>query len=193
MHTRALTVARTGKRSEISESRIPQRFLAPKVPRAGDAAGGEFCGTEWSNVVRELLDALVRTAEQWLVRLPIVRPPVPVGDRGVCCIITTIDDRGRLASRSLVRALGWESGTRFQIYPLSEMVIVTPWQNGVELITRHGYIRLPPAVRRGLALGGGDRVLLMASSEHQLLVGFTMSALVVMSVSFCANLAEGAR
>jgi len=131
-------------------------------------------------------------AQSWLMRLPAVEVASGPRDPATRYVVTSVDDRGRLADRSLVRVLDWESQRRFEVSVLREMVIVTARSSGIRLVTRQGYLRLPPFIRRGLGLVAGSRLLLAANLEYDRVVAFTTSALDAMTLAHCTALVSKA-
>ncbi|MCA1190010.1 MULTISPECIES: hypothetical protein [unclassified Saccharopolyspora] len=92
--------------------------------------------------------------------------------------IASIDQRGRIAERSVVQALGWCPGERLQFGLISESVIaVLPDPAGMFSLARRHHIPLPVTARRWCHLQTADRVLLAAAPQHGRLVIYTMSAL----------------
>lgn len=101
--------------------------------------------------------------------LPVPRllPPIPRSD--LFCTVTPIDDRGRLADRSPIRAAGWRPGQPVTISMTDDHSVVIIQASGPETITRHGHLRLPMRVRHACRLSTGDR-LLVAATTTQLMV-----------------------
>jgi hypothetical protein len=93
------------------------------------------------------------------------------------CALTPIDDRGRLADRSPIRAVGWSPGQAITISVAQKTVIVVSQPNGAECITRQGHLRLPARVRHLCRLTPGDRLLIAAAPGPGVLVGYTMPLL----------------
>jgi hypothetical protein len=102
-------------------------------------------------------------------------PPMPAPS--LYCALTPIDDRGRLADRSPIRALGWPPGQAITISVVQETVIVVSQPTGAESITRQGHLRLPARVRHICRLTSGDRLLMAAAPGPGILVGYTMPSL----------------
>jgi hypothetical protein len=72
--------------------------------------------------------------------LPVLLPPV-----GLCslhCAVTPIDNRGRLADRSPVRAAGWSSSQHITIVVTPERVLIVR-PDGPYSITRQGHYESP--------------------------------------------------
>jgi hypothetical protein len=102
-------------------------------------------------------------------------PPMPVPS--LYCTLTPIDDRGRLADRSPIRAVGWSPGQPITISVVQETVVVVSQPNGAESITRQGHLRLPARVRHLCRLTLGDRLLIAAAPGPGVLMGYTMPSL----------------
>lgn len=109
--------------------------------------------------------------------LPVPRPPERVQRSSSRYAFTTIDERGRLGDRSLVRVLNWVPGTLLKPTVLDEQVIVLRRAAGPATVTKLGHVRLPAAIRHRCQLRAGDGLLLTASADHDLLVICTTWAL----------------
>src|SRR5262249_45414050 len=96
------------------------------------------------------------------------------------CVVTPMDDRGRLADRSPLQILRWRPGLPVAMSVLLGAVVIVPDHDGPYTITRQGYLRLPASVRHACRLEAGDRLLLMACPGRDLLVAYTMAALQAM-------------
>ena len=103
----------------------------------------------------------------------------------MCYALTTLDNCGRLADRSLVRGLRWEPGHRIEItaVPQAAMIIVSGI-GGSDAINGQGHLQLPVAVRRSCNLETGDRVLLAADRERGAVLAYTMAALDAMILAW---------
>jgi hypothetical protein len=91
--------------------------------------------------------------------LPVPRLSAPRPDTVACYALTKIDDRGRLADRSLIRALGWGPGHRVQLAVAEGAVLAVSSAEGRDAINGQGHLRLPAAVRRSCDLEPGDQVM----------------------------------
>jgi len=119
-------------------------------------------------------------------------PGLPVGRlisagprTSVCYSLTKIDDRGRLADRSLLRVLRWQPGQPVELTVLpAGVVLVASGAPGGHAVNGQGHLRLPAAVRRSCGLEAGDRVLLAADRDRQTVVAYTMAALDAMIVAW---------
>ncbi len=99
--------------------------------------------------------------------------------------IAAVDDHGRLAEHTLVNTLGWQPGQRLRIETISTTALaMTTDGEGRFRLARRGHLPLPAGVRRWCAIRPGDRVLLAADPQHQLLLIHTTAALDAMIISF---------
>ncbi len=107
--------------------------------------------------------------------------------------LASVDCRGRVADRGVPRALGWEPGTRLDIWAVSGVLVVRACPDGVFTVTSLGHLRLPAPVRRWCALVAGDRVLLAAEPDLGRLVVYPLAALDAVLAAFrCELLNVGA-
>lgn len=116
--------------------------------------------------------------------LPVPSLPTQVQRTSSRFAFTTIDDRGRLGDRSLVRALNWQPGASLRPTVLDEQFIVLSRSAGTALVTKLGHVRLPAAIRHRCQLRAGDGLLLAASVGLDFLVVCTTWALDQMLVAY---------
>ncbi len=95
--------------------------------------------------------------------LPIATVPVPRPPDAAVYGMAAMDDRGRIADRSVLRVLGWDAGTRVRVDVDSGIAVVSAEPNGPSRITTSSHLRLAASVRHRLGLRPGDRMLLSAS------------------------------
>ncbi len=91
--------------------------------------------------------------------------------------LSAVDKSGRIADRSIVRALGWAPETRLDIREQSGVILVCATANGVHCIDDRGYALLPLTVRRWCRLQTGDRVLLVAHLSAGVLAAHPLAVL----------------
>jgi bifunctional DNA-binding transcriptional regulator/antitoxin component of YhaV-PrlF toxin-antitoxin module len=91
--------------------------------------------------------------------------------------LAAVDDRGRIADRAVVAALGWAPGSRLDIRERQGLLIIRRDAHGVFTVTKQGHPRLPAAVRHRCGLVTGDRVLLAADPHHDLLTVYSPAVL----------------
>jgi len=84
--------------------------------------------------------------------------------------LAILDCRGRLADRAVLRALGWQAGTRLEIRATGGMLVIHADPLGRSRVTAAGHLRLPAPIRNRCGLSGGDRVLLAADPTRARLV-----------------------
>jgi hypothetical protein len=108
-------------------------------------------------------------------RLPLPVLLEPTSRPDLFCTVTPIDDRGRLADRSPIRAAGWAPGQPVSITPTDsrELIVVQP--GGPQTITTHGHLRLPASVRLVCDLSAGDRLLVTVTATPPLLAVYPMA------------------
>jgi hypothetical protein len=107
---------------------------------------------------------------------PLARPPLPLAplpegrQRSWPYTVSTIDNRGRVADASVVRALGWAAGARLNVREQGLLVVASLDDQGVFQIGTSGHLVIPVAVRRWCGLRPGDRVLLAGDPDRGLIV-----------------------
>jgi hypothetical protein len=82
-----------------------------------------------------------------------------------------------VADRAVVGALGWVSGTRLSIRESGGLLVIRADTHGVFSVTKQGHLRLPATVRHCCGLVPGDRVLLAADPQRDLLIVHPPAAL----------------
>lgn len=109
--------------------------------------------------------------------------PVPALDTQSSRVIDTVyalsavDKSGRIADRSIVRALGWTPGIRLDIREQAGIIVACATPGGVHRVDDRGHLHLPLAVRRWCRLAAGDRVLLAADPATGVLMAHTLAVL----------------
>ncbi len=88
---------------------------------------------------------------------------------GLHCAGATIDDHGRLSNRSTVRALGWEPGQHVVFGGDHRMIVVGCARRSRWSVSRSGYLRVPAASRHRCNVNPGDRFLVAADTDRDLL------------------------
>ncbi|GAB3572611.1 hypothetical protein GCM10027445_30420 [Amycolatopsis endophytica] len=91
--------------------------------------------------------------------------------------MAAVDCRGRVADRTVLTALSWTPGTRLDIREARGLLLIRRDDHGVFSVTRQGNLRLPATLRHRCRLGPGDRVLLAADPEQDLLIVHPPAAL----------------
>jgi hypothetical protein len=111
--------------------------------------------TEPGSIADHIAAALCSTEAQAympVAGLPLAPLPPPMPSPSLYCVLTPIDDRGRLADRSPIRALGWPPGQPITISVVQQTVVVISGSHGAQSLTRHGHLatcaRFMPLTRR---------------------------------------------
>src|SRR5689334_16886672 len=107
---------------------------------------------------------------------PLAQPPLPLASlpegrhRSWQYAVSTIDNRGRVAETSVVRALGWAAAARLDIREQGGLIVACLNDQGVFQLGSIGHLVIPVAVRRWCSLRPGDRVLLAGDPDRGLIV-----------------------
>ncbi|MGH3823882.1 MAG: AbrB/MazE/SpoVT family DNA-binding domain-containing protein [Pseudonocardiaceae bacterium] len=113
-----------------------------------------------------------------LVRGPLPLPTLtPRRTSTVVYGLSALDDRGRIADRVVMRALGWSAGLRLDIHETGGVLAIFADPKGVYQVTSQGHLRLPAAPRHRCGLQTGDRVLLAADPQRSRLAVYPPAAL----------------
>jgi len=91
--------------------------------------------------------------------------------------LAAVDCRGRVADRAVVHALGWTPGTRLDIRETRGLLVIRTDPHSVFSVTTQGHLRLPATVRHCCGLLPGERELLAADPERDLLIVHLPAAL----------------
>ncbi|WP_426513344.1 hypothetical protein ACPPVO_23640 [Dactylosporangium sp. McL0621] len=116
--------------------------------------------------------------------LPMPAVPALHSTGDVYCAITTVDGSGRLADRSAVRVLGWEPGDRFDIAVHAGGARAVSTDVGRLRVAANGHLRLPSPTRHLLGIACGDRVLVVAKSEQNALLVYSMATVTNLLTQF---------
>jgi hypothetical protein len=123
-------------------------------------------------------------------RLPLPSTPTPSGSSRAIGL-ATVDDRGRIADRSVLGALGWPPGLRVDVRVRSGLLLATASPDGVAHLTSRGHLHLPAGLRYRCRVRARDRVLLAAEPGGALLVVYPPAAMDAMLSGFQAYLLGG--
>lgn len=107
--------------------------------------------------------------------------------------LATLDSRGRVADRVVVRALGWRPGTCLDVAVVDGLVVVSARLSGGSCVSAAGYVRLPARVRRAVGLGAADRVVLVAEPGSGRLVVYPPVVLDEVLAGYQAGVLGGGR
>jgi hypothetical protein len=132
-------------------------------------------------VVPPLLPASGRVAAPSVMAL--VRGPLPLPtlvSRRMSTVVyglSAVDDRGRVADRVVIGALGWFAGLCLDMHEAAGVLTVFTDSEGVYRVTSQGHLRLPAPLRHRCGLNAGDRVLLVADPQRSRLAVYPPAAL----------------
>lgn len=102
---------------------------------------------------------------------PLPLPAVPTSRIATVVYgMAAVDCRGRVADRTVFAALGWVAGTPLAISLTHATLVIGADPGGVFGMTRQGHLRLPAPVRHRCGLASGERVLLAAYPERDVLL-----------------------
>jgi hypothetical protein len=104
-----------------------------------------------------------------------VEPPTAPAD--VIYGVGRIDASGRVADRVAIQALGWQLGDRLTLSGTSGVVLARRDPAGMLALGQKPYITIPAVLRTRCGLRAGDRVLLAASLDEDLLTVYPLSTL----------------
>jgi hypothetical protein len=113
-----------------------------------------------------------------LVRMPLPLPSL-ISRRTSTVVygLSALDDRGRVADRVVMRALGWSAGLRLDIHETAGVLTALKAPDGAYQLTNQGHLRLPAPLRHRCGLAAGDRVLLAADPDRSWLAIYPPAAL----------------
>jgi hypothetical protein len=162
---------------------LPNGHLAAHAGRFSTRAGPE------DSVADRLRSALGLTGSPQRPRtagLPLPWLGRPETSGSIHYAVTAIDVWGRLADRSTLRSLNWQPGLTVAVSVTRGAAVVMPHGDGRYAITREGRLRLPASIRHLSHLQAGDRLLVAACADHDLLIAYPMAALDTMVLAYHA-------
>ena len=105
--------------------------------------------------------------------------------------LSALDDRGRLADRTIMQALGWPAGLRLDISETNGRLVIRLREHGTFHVTGQGHLRIPAPLRHRCGLEPGDRVLLAADPHQRQLVAYPPAALDALIAGQAADSLDG--
>jgi len=102
-----------------------------------------------------------------------------------------LNDRGRIAARSVIEALGWQPGTLVTFCEAAGLVVVIADSAGTSRVTGDQHLRVPAALRYWCGLASGSCVLLVADPNECRLVIYPPAALDAMITKAHASASGG--
>jgi hypothetical protein len=101
--------------------------------------------------------------------------------------VTRMDLRGRLADRAPLMALRWLPGQAVSFAADARRGVLFVRRGGLEAVNGQGRLRIPARLRHSLQLSAGERLLVAALTEHDLLIVHTMAAVDAMLLAYHLN------
>jgi hypothetical protein len=105
--------------------------------------------------------------------------------------LSALDDRGRLADRTIMQTLGWFAGLHLTITETRGLLVIRSQEHGEFHVTGQGHLRVPAPLRHRCGLEPGDRVLLAADPRQGQLVIYSPAALDALIARQAADPLEG--
>lgn len=129
------------------------QVIAPVIPSSMNKPGS--VGPVGSRVVRAL---------------PLAVPSMHVAaPTDVVYGMGRLDASGRVADRVVIQALGWQPGDRLTLTGTPGVILARRDPAGMVTLGHKPYVTLPAALRNRCGLRAGDRVLLAATLDEDLL------------------------
>jgi hypothetical protein len=120
--------------------------------------------------------------------LPLASLAIAPASGSMCVAATKMDVHGRLADRTVIRALRWEARQPIAIAVVVSHGLIVVRRGGTDSITSQGNLRLPALVRRALALEGGQQLLLVGVPQRDAVIAYTMGAVHRMLCTYHQNI-----
>ena len=95
-----------------------------------------------------------------------------------------VDASGRVASRDIVRALGWHPGDKLDVVTALGAIVILASPDGLFTVPPRPCIVIPAAARRQHDIEPGDHVLLAAAPEYGIVIVHTRQAMNDMLASY---------
>jgi len=110
--------------------------------------------------------------------LPLANPPPPLSvATGVLYGMGSVDSSGRLCNRAITTALDWRPGDRLTMTADTGHVTARRDPTGMIILPhKPAAILIPAALRHRCGIATGDRVLLAATADQDVLVIYPMGA-----------------
>lgn len=111
-----------------------------------------------------------------LAELSLRRAPLPLSalleprEGALLYSVTAVDHSGRIADRTIIRAMSWHAAIRLDMYEQNGLIVVRPDNRGSHAVSGRGYLPVPSALRQWCGLAAGERVLVVADPVAQVVV-----------------------
>ncbi|MFD9735687.1 hypothetical protein [Umezawaea sp. NPDC059074] len=158
---------------------VPAASKRTQMPnQIGGPAGAAIPSILSSSSAAHLASVAKTTAEALPPRqggMPVATLLGQVEESSVHYVVTTIDNKGRLADQSPLRALGWLPEAAISIAAARGAMVLVTRNNGPDTVTRQGHLRLPAPVRHSCRIKTGARLLVAALPEQDMLLIYPSS------------------
>jgi len=102
--------------------------------------------------------------------LPAPVPPTTVPIGSTHSAISTINQNGRIADTSPLKALGWQPTDRLTIDTVDDVIVLARHHDGPCTLASQGHLYLSSALRHRHRIHPGDRILMVAALDRDQLV-----------------------
>lgn len=109
--------------------------------------------------------------------LPMPKLPQGVEPSRTLYAMSAVDKWGRLSDRSAPLTLRWLPGAPLSISCSENVIVAVRNENGAYRLTNQGHLRLPASVRCAAHVRSGDRLLIAAHCDRNLLIAYPVSVL----------------
>ncbi len=123
------------------------------------------------------LPAMSLAASEPLRPLPLISLHQLSQDTTMLYGVGRVDASGRVASRDIVRALGWHPGDKLDVVIALSAIVILASPDGLFTVPPRPYIVIPAAARRQHGIETGDHVLLAAAPEYGIVIVHTRQAM----------------
>jgi bifunctional DNA-binding transcriptional regulator/antitoxin component of YhaV-PrlF toxin-antitoxin module len=101
--------------------------------------------------------------------------------------LAAINRSGRLSEQRLVSALGWAPGDRLATEATHDMIIIRRSADGPFTLDSRGQVFLPHGLQTLFSITTGDRVVLVAVPQHDMLIIHTISTIAGLIATYYDN------
>lgn len=104
---------------------------------------------------------------------PLPVPPVPARypQTGLDLGIAAVNASGRVREQQLIlKTLGWRAGDRTSSHVIADGIVIRREHDGHQLIDPRNQLLIPAGLRTLYRIGAGDRIVLVAIPEQEVLI-----------------------
>lgn len=125
---------------------------------------------------------------------PLPVPPVPVRspETGLDLGVAAVNASGRVREQQLiVKTLGWRAGDRTSSRAIDDGMVIRREHDGHQLIDPRNQLLIPAGLRTLYHIGAGDRIVLVAIPEQEVLIVHPMAFVAGLLAEHYASLPAG--